>query len=102
MHTALAATRPPPPQDSLGQLFLGRSLLLVLLLDRMASRPDLPGRVPPLFRHDAPLKRSAQVAGQTCRTGGGGGDEGEGEEPQRRGVGAVGIAVPFGSRSKQN
>ena len=49
------------PQDALGARVAGRFLLLALLLDRMATRGDLPGTTPALFRHDARIKKSEQV-----------------------------------------
>ncbi|EFJ40339.1 microtubule-associated protein Asp [Volvox carteri f. nagariensis] len=48
--------------EALGARVLGRVLLLVLLLDRMAQRHDLPSGTPSLFRQDANIKSSEQVA----------------------------------------
>lgn len=48
-------------QEALASRMLGRFLLLALLLDRLALRPDLPALTPPLFRHDAEVKSTEQV-----------------------------------------
>jgi hypothetical protein len=51
-------------RSALGRLVLKRALLLVLLLDSVASQPKLPPGAPLLFRVDSPVKSSAQVRGQ--------------------------------------
>lgn len=52
--------------DTLGARVLGRVLLLVLLLDRLAQRQDLPSGTPSLFQQDAAIKSSEQ-ARSSCR-----------------------------------
>ncbi|GLI66525.1 hypothetical protein VaNZ11_010395 [Volvox africanus] len=47
--------------ETLGARVLGRVLLMVLLLDRMVQRHDLPAGTPSLFRQDAKIKSSEQV-----------------------------------------
>ncbi|KAG2492393.1 hypothetical protein HYH03_009339 [Edaphochlamys debaryana] len=47
--------------EALGALVLGRSLLLLLLLDRMATSSSLPPGTPSLFRGDAAVKSSEQA-----------------------------------------
>ncbi|GLC57420.1 hypothetical protein PLESTB_001222500 [Pleodorina starrii] len=54
--------------EALGARVLGRVLLLVLLLDRLAQRCDLPAGAPPLFRHEANIKSSEQVVQEFLQT----------------------------------
>eukprot|EP00198_Chlamydomonas_reinhardtii_P006104 XP_001695440.1 predicted protein [Chlamydomonas reinhardtii] len=56
-----AAYKTPEYWEALGPRVLGRVLLLVLLLDRLAQRPDLPAGTPSLFRQEAAIKTSEQV-----------------------------------------
>ena len=45
----------------MGMVVLKRFLLLVLLLDKVASYMALPGKTPLLFRIDSTIKSSGQV-----------------------------------------
>ncbi|PNH10245.1 Abnormal spindle-like microcephaly-associated [Tetrabaena socialis] len=53
--------------EVLGGRVLGRTLLLMLLLDRLAQRTDLPAGAPSLFRQDASFSQDAKSSQQVLQ-----------------------------------
>lgn len=56
-------------QRDMGEVVLKRFLLMVLLLDQVATSGCLPAKAPLLFRIDSPIKSSAQVSVTRVRHG---------------------------------